>query len=68
MCDDEFFVKITEAGKQYGLSEKPPYDGAKNYFLVEDTDNADFLTELVSATVAELPEPKPKKPKKPKGE
>lgn len=65
---DEFFVKITEAGKQYGLPEKPPYDGAKNYFLVEDVDNADFLTELISATVAELPEPKPKKPKKPKGE
>lgn len=65
VCDDEFFVKITEAGKKYGLPEKPPYDGAKNYLLVEDTDNADFLTELVSATVAELPEPKPKKPKNP---
>lgn len=63
VCDDEFFVKVTEAGEPFGLPKKPPYKGAKEYFLVEDVDNADFLTELVSATVALLPEPKPKKTK-----
>ncbi len=64
ICGDEFFVKITKAGEKWGLTKKPPYDGAKDYFLVEDVDNAELLTELVRATYAELPEPKPKKPKK----
>lgn len=71
VCDDEFFVKITDEVKaQYPeLPEKPPYDGAKNYFLIEDVDNAEFITELVTATYNALPEPKPKTPKakKPKG-
>ena len=68
ICDDQFFVKITDEVKaRYPeLPEQPPYDGAKNYFLVEDVDNTEFLTELVAATCNALPEPKPKKPKKPK--
>lgn len=72
ICDDQFFVKITpEVKERYPeLPEQPPYDGAKNYFLIEDIDDADRLTELVTATYNALPEPKPKKPKKtrsPKG-
>lgn len=63
ICDDQFFVKITNAGERFGLPKKPPYNGAKDYFLVEDVDDAESLTELISATVAELPEPKPKTPK-----
>ncbi len=63
VCDDEFFIKITKTGEQYNLPKKPPYDGAKDYFLIEDADNAEFLTELITATVKELPEPKPKAPK-----
>ncbi len=63
VCDDQFFVKITKAGERWNLPKKPPYDGAKDYFLVEDVDNAEFLAELVSETVKELPEPKPKAPK-----
>ena len=68
VCDNEFFVKITkEVKEQYPeLPEKPPYDGAKAYFLVEDVDNSDFLTELVTATYNALPAPKPKKPKQSK--
>lgn len=68
VCGDQFFVKITDGVKERypDLPEKPPYDGAKNYFLVEDVDNAEFLTELVTATYNALPEPKPKKPKTPK--
>ena len=63
VCDNEFFVKITDKTKEKypDLPEKPPYDGAKNYFFVENVDNADFLTELVTATCAALPEPKQKK-------
>ena len=69
VCDNEFFVKITDKtkGKYPDLPEKPPYDGAKNYFLVENVDDSVFLTGLVKTTCAALPEPKPKKPKIKKG-
>ena len=65
VCDNEFFVKITDQTKELypTLPEKHPYDGAKNYFLVEDLDDRDLLTELVTATCAALPDPKSKKPK-----
>ncbi|MDE6727535.1 MAG: TfoX/Sxy family protein [Oscillospiraceae bacterium] len=65
ICDDELFVKITNEVKALypELPEKPPYDGAKNYFLVENVDDREFLTELVMATYNALPEPKPKTPK-----
>lgn len=63
ICDDQFFVKITKAGRKLRphLEEAPPYKGAKNYLLVEDIDDREALTELVTATCAELPAPKPKK-------
>lgn len=66
ICEDQLFIKITEAGRNLcpELSEAPPYQGAKNYFLVEDVENQQLLTELVTATCEELPEPKPKKKKK----
>ena len=40
--------------------EAPPYEGAKNYFLMEDVENKETLTNLVAASCRELPEPKPK--------
>ena len=67
ICDDKFFVKPTQAGRDFiGTPvEAPPYEGAKNSFLIEDRiDNSDWLSELVRLTAAELPEPKPKKKKK----
>lgn len=66
ICDDQLFIKITEAGRNLcpDLPEAPPYKGAKNYFLVEDVENQEILTELVILTCAELPKPKPKKQKK----
>lgn len=68
ICNDQLFVKITGAGKRMRpeLEEKPPYEGAKNYLLVEDIDDREALTEFVRETCSELPAPKPKKPKKPK--
>lgn len=65
ICDDQLFIKITKAGKKLcpELQEAPPYEGAKNYLLVEDVEDRDMLTRLLTATYAELPEPKPKKRK-----
>ncbi len=62
VCDDTLFIKITEAGRTVcpGLSEEPPYEGARNYFLVEEIDDGEFLTRLVTATCEALPDPEPK--------
>lgn len=68
ICDNQLFVKVTEAGKALApnMETASPYTSAKPHFLVEDVDNREFLTELVRETAKQLPPPKPKKPKKPK--
>ncbi len=61
ICDNKLFVKPTEGGRQFigEVVEAPPYEGAKNSFLIEDqVEDADWLAELVTITVAELPPPK----------
>ena len=60
ICDDQFFIKITKPGKELcpDLPEAPPYDGAKNCFLIENVDDREMLTALVAATCDALPEPK----------
>ena len=65
ICDNQLFIKITEAGERMApeLPTAPPYAGAKDYFLFEEIDDRDFLTEFVMATCKELPTPKPKKGK-----
>lgn len=65
ICDDQLFIKITEAGRAFdeSLPTAPPYEGAKPYFLIEDIDNREWLTELVRLTCRELPPPKPKRKK-----
>ncbi len=63
ICDNQFYVKITEAGARI-LSdpiEAPPYEGAKPYFLIENPDDSELMTLLVQETWRELPAPKPKK-------
>ncbi|MDE6949617.1 MAG: TfoX/Sxy family protein [Lachnospiraceae bacterium] len=66
ICENQLFVKVTEAGRKMRpeLEEAPPYEGAKNYLLVEDIDDKEALVEFVAATCKELPPPKPKKKKK----
>lgn len=63
VCDNQLFIKITDAGHRLcpELREAAPYEGAKNYFLIEDVDNRDTLVSLVTATCTVLLEPKPKK-------
>jgi len=65
ICDDCLYIKPTEAGRKV-LREvvmRPPYEGAKDYFLVADVDDRTYLSELVRVTCEALPEPKPKKKK-----
>jgi TfoX/Sxy family transcriptional regulator of competence genes len=59
---NQLFVKATEAGRaKIGApTEAAPFEGAKNWFLMADLDDPDFLAELIRATAAELPVPKVK--------
>ncbi len=68
ICDNGFYVKPTEAGRQLLRTEemRPPYEGAKPYFYIEEVDDHEYLAALVKATCAELPEPKPKQKSKKK--
>lgn len=65
VCDDQFYLKPTEAGRKYLVNpeEGQPYPGAKLWFLIpeDEWDDKQKLTELLRVTVAELPLPKPKK-------
>lgn len=65
ICDDQLFIKITEAGRSrfQDLPEAPPYPGAKNYFLIENVDDRHFLAALTLITCQALPEPKKKRGK-----
>jgi TfoX/Sxy family transcriptional regulator of competence genes len=66
ICDNQLFVKPTESGRaKIGVpTEAPPFPGAKNWFLMADLDDPEFLAELVRATAAALPNPKIKVKKK----
>jgi len=67
ICDDQLFVKPTAAGRSFigDVVEAPPYEGAKDSFLIGDKiEDGEWLTQLISLTAAELPTPKPRKKKK----
>ena len=65
ICDDQLFVKPTEAGRAFvgTVEEAPPYPGAKPSLLIEGDrwDDGAFLAALIRLTAANLPRPKPKK-------
>lgn len=63
ICDNKLFVKITPVSKNYleGAPEVPPYVGAKPYYLVENTQNKAFISELLLAVADALPAPKKRK-------
>lgn len=65
LADNQLFIKPTETGRKYigEPEEAPPYTGAKNYFLIDNLDDPDWLSELVKITEKELPLPKKKKKK-----
>lgn len=63
--DNQFYVKKTEAGKKLlpGAEPVAPHGGTPGMYAVEELEDKAFLAELVRATCAELPAPKPRKPK-----
>ncbi len=62
ICNNGLYVKPTDAGRKLLRTEdmRPPYNGAKPYFHIEDVDDRDYLSALVKATYANLPKPKKK--------
>ena len=63
ICDDCFYLKPTDVVKSLLRSVEmcPPYEGAKDYFLITDVDDHDYLAQLVRETCKALPDPHPKK-------
>lgn len=57
--DDRLLIKPTPAAQRL-MPEAPlqvPYEGAKGMLLAENTDDREFLRELVTAVADELPPP-----------
>ena len=67
ICDDQFFLKITEAGRAYieTPEEGPAYPGAKPSFVIPEDrwDDRDWMSGLVAVSWPEMPLPKAKKKK-----
>ena len=61
--DDRFLVKPTKSALAMmpDADREIPYEGAKEMLLVDNVDNREFLTELVTAMYDELPEMKKKR-------
>ena len=69
ICDDQLFVKPTEAGRAHLGDEielVPAYPGSKDYFLItgDRCEDRDWLGTLIRATADALPAPKPRAAKK----
>lgn len=66
LCDNRFLAKpVPSAVKMLpDAVYEPPYEGAKDMLLVDNTDDSEFLKSLLIAMYDELPSPKPKKTKK----
>ena len=58
ICDNRFYLKPTEVGRSllHSVEMRPPYDGAKDYFFIEDVDDRDYLSALVRETCKALPQ------------
>lgn len=61
--DNRFLAKPVKAAraKMPDARLQLPYEGAKEMLLVDNVDNRDFLTDLITAMYEELPEMKKKK-------
>ena len=60
VCDDRLLIKPTPSAEKLmpNAPHEPPYDGAKDMILCENTDDKEFLKSLCETIYPELPEPK----------
>lgn len=66
VCDNRLLVKPVEAALEYipdGIME-PPYPGAKDMLLVENTEDREYLEGLFKAIYCQLPQLGKKKGKR----
>lgn len=56
LCDNSLYLKPTSAAQVLLREEtlRPPYPGARNYFLITDVDDWEYLSKLVKETYNEL--------------
>ena len=64
--DNRLLVKAVPSAVQYmpEVAREVPYPGAKEMLLVDEVDDARYLTELFRTMADELPTPRAKKTKK----
>ena len=68
LCDDQLYVKITEAGR--ALLARPvcgrPDPGARDHFLLrpDEWEDRQALCDLLAATSRALPMPRPRQPRR----
>lgn len=64
VCDDQLFVKPTEAGRAVipNVEEGFPYPGARAYLMLtaDQWEDSEWLRSVLRATANALPPPKPK--------
>ena len=63
LCDNRLLIKPTPIamGMMKDASLEPPYEGAKEMLLCENTEDREFLKALFEGIYEELPEPKKRK-------
>jgi TfoX/Sxy family transcriptional regulator of competence genes len=69
VCDNSLFIKPSKAVERLApdLPQRPPYPVAKDYPVADELlDDSDRLRELILATAALMPAPKPRKPTAPR--
>lgn len=52
--DDRLLVKKTKGNSGFGMSEAPPYEGAKKMYLVDEADDKERLREVVEGMLTDL--------------
>ena len=64
--DDRLLVKPVKAARELmpEAEEELPYEGAKPMLMVDNVDNREFLTKLLTAMYPELPVSRPKPARK----
>ena len=52
--DNRVLIKITNSNKKYSLNTAIPYDGAKQMYMIDNLDDAQYLQDVVKDTCKDL--------------